>query len=98
MWFGFHSNQSGHGVLGIGSLRGFPCWPTSSIDDLAGIDLAGWVFPRRVLLTKSDAKQNSALLLGQIRNYALQRLALWLSKRGHRRRAWGWGMTPMPLT
>ena len=36
---------------------------------------------------------NSALLLGQIRNYALQRLALWLSKRGHRRRAWGWGMT-----
>ena len=36
---------------------------------------------------------NSALLLGQIRNYALQRLALWLSKRGHRRRAWGWGIT-----
>ncbi|HEY5116512.1 MAG TPA: hypothetical protein VIJ00_13400, partial [Nakamurella sp.] len=26
-----------------------PCSPTSSIDDLAGIDLAGWVFPRRVL-------------------------------------------------
>src|SRR5665811_1721996 len=24
MWFGFHSNQSGHGALGIGSLRGFP--------------------------------------------------------------------------
>ncbi len=35
---------------------------------------------------------NSALLLGQIRNYALKRLALWLSKRGNRRRAWGWGM------
>src|SRR3954447_25888695 len=35
---------------------------------------------------------NSALLLGQIRNYALRRLALWLSKRGNRRRAWGWGM------
>jgi group II intron reverse transcriptase/maturase len=36
---------------------------------------------------------NSALMLGQIRNYALSRLALWLSKRGKRRRAWGWGMT-----
>jgi RNA-directed DNA polymerase len=36
---------------------------------------------------------NSALMLGQIRNYALTRLALWLSKRGKRRRAWGWGMT-----
>jgi group II intron reverse transcriptase/maturase len=36
---------------------------------------------------------NSALVLGQIRNYALTRLALWLSKRGKRRRAWGWGMT-----
>ena len=35
---------------------------------------------------------NSALLLGQIRNYALRRLALWLSKRGNRRHAWGWGM------
>ena len=36
---------------------------------------------------------NSALVLGQIRNYALTRLALWLSKRGKRRRARGWGMT-----
>jgi hypothetical protein len=36
---------------------------------------------------------NSALMLGQIRNYALTRLALWLSKRGKRRRGWGWGMT-----
>ena len=33
---------------------------------------------------------NSALMLGQIRNYALLRLALWLSKKGNRRRAWGW--------
>ena len=32
---------------------------------------------------------NSALVLGQIRNYALERLALWLSKKGNRRRAWG---------
>jgi hypothetical protein len=38
---------------------------------------------------------NSALMLGQIRNYALTRLALWLSKRGKRRRARGWGMTQM---
>jgi RNA-directed DNA polymerase len=36
---------------------------------------------------------NSARMLGQIRNYALTRLALWLSKRGTRRRARGWGMT-----
>ncbi|WP_433709384.1 reverse transcriptase domain-containing protein [Nocardia sp. CA-084685] len=35
---------------------------------------------------------NSALLFGQIRNYALSRLALLLSKRGNRRHAWGWGM------
>jgi group II intron reverse transcriptase/maturase len=41
---------------------------------------------------------NSALLLGQIRNYALSRLALWLSKRGKRRRAWGWGMTQVLLS
>jgi len=31
---------------------------------------------------------NSARVLGQIRNYALQRLAIWLSKQGNRRRAW----------
>ncbi len=36
---------------------------------------------------------NSARVLGQTRNYALKRLALLLSKRGKRRRAWGWGMT-----
>ncbi|WP_327115698.1 group II intron reverse transcriptase/maturase [Nocardia sp. NBC_01730] len=35
---------------------------------------------------------NSALVFGQVRNYALSRLALLLSKRGNRRRAWGWGM------
>jgi len=32
---------------------------------------------------------NSARVLGQIRNYALLRLASWLSKKGSRRRAWG---------
>ncbi|MGA9310310.1 MAG: hypothetical protein WBV74_08055 [Pseudonocardiaceae bacterium] len=36
--------------------------------------------------------------LGQVRNYALTRLALWLSKRGSRRRAWGWGMTQVLLS
>jgi RNA-directed DNA polymerase len=41
---------------------------------------------------------NSARVLGQIRNYALTRLALWLSKRGSRRRAWGWGMTQVLLS
>jgi RNA-directed DNA polymerase len=41
---------------------------------------------------------NSALMLGQIRNYALERLAIWLSKRGSQRRAWGWGMTQILLS
>jgi group II intron reverse transcriptase/maturase len=41
---------------------------------------------------------NSALMLGQIRNYALSRLALWLSKKGNRRPAWGWGMTQVLLS
>jgi group II intron reverse transcriptase/maturase len=35
---------------------------------------------------------NSARVLGQIRNYALRRVALLLSKAGKRRRSWGWGM------
>jgi group II intron reverse transcriptase/maturase len=41
---------------------------------------------------------NSARVLGQIRNYALRRLALWLSRRGNRRRAWGWGVTQVLLS
>jgi group II intron reverse transcriptase/maturase len=35
---------------------------------------------------------NSALILGQIRNHALERLGIWLSKQGNRRRAWRWGV------
>ncbi len=42
--------------------------------------------------------RNSARVLGQIRNHALQRLALLLSKRGKRRRAWGWAITRMLLS
>jgi RNA-directed DNA polymerase len=41
---------------------------------------------------------NSARVLGQVRNYALQRLALLLSKRGKRRRAWRWGMIQVLLS
>jgi group II intron reverse transcriptase/maturase len=41
---------------------------------------------------------NSARVLGQIRNYALRRIALLLSKRGKRRRSWGWGMTQVLLS
>jgi RNA-directed DNA polymerase len=41
---------------------------------------------------------NSARVLGQIRNYALERLALWLSKKGNRRRAWGWGIKQVLLS
>jgi RNA-directed DNA polymerase len=41
---------------------------------------------------------NSARILGQIRNYALMRLALWLSKKGNRRRAWRWGLHQVLLS
>jgi group II intron reverse transcriptase/maturase len=41
---------------------------------------------------------NSARVLGQIRNYALIRLASWLSKKGNRRRAWGWGIKQVLLS
>ncbi|MGN9846936.1 group II intron reverse transcriptase/maturase [Nonomuraea sp. H19] len=41
---------------------------------------------------------NSARVLGQIRNYALMRLALWLSKKGNRRRAWRWGLHQVLLS
>lgn len=41
---------------------------------------------------------NSARVLGQIRNYALMRLALMLSKKGNRRRAWGWGIKQVLLS
>jgi RNA-directed DNA polymerase len=41
---------------------------------------------------------NSARVLGQIRNYALERLAIWLSKKGNRRRAWRWGLKQILLS
>jgi group II intron reverse transcriptase/maturase len=41
---------------------------------------------------------NSARVLGQIRNYALMRLAIWMSKKGNRRRAWGWGIRQVLLS
>jgi group II intron reverse transcriptase/maturase len=41
---------------------------------------------------------NSALVLGQVGNYALWRLGLWLSRRGNRRRAWRWGVTQVLLS
>jgi Reverse transcriptase (RNA-dependent DNA polymerase)/Group II intron, maturase-specific domain len=41
---------------------------------------------------------NSARVLGQIRNYALVRLASWLSKKGNRRRARGWGIKQVLLS
>jgi len=58
--------------------------PVEQLVDELNLFLRGWAGYFRY--------GNSALLLGQIRNYALRRLALWLSKRGNRRRAWGWGM------
>lgn len=59
--------------------------PVEQIVDELNVFLRGWAGYFRY--------GNSALVLGQIRNYALTRLALWLSKRGKRRRAWGWGIT-----
>jgi RNA-directed DNA polymerase len=41
---------------------------------------------------------NSARVLGQIRNFAFMRLAIWLSKQGNRRRAWGWGIKQLLLS
>jgi group II intron reverse transcriptase/maturase len=64
--------------------------PVEQIVDELNMFLRGWAGYFRY--------GNSALILGQIRNYALTRLALWLSKRGKRRRAWGWGMTQVLLS
>ena len=41
---------------------------------------------------------NSARALGQIRNHAFLRLALWLSKKGNRRHAWRWGIKQVLLS
>jgi RNA-directed DNA polymerase len=41
---------------------------------------------------------NSARVLGQIRNFAFMRLAIWMSKKGNRRRAWGWGIKQVLLS
>ncbi|GES17100.1 group II intron reverse transcriptase/maturase [Acrocarpospora macrocephala] len=41
---------------------------------------------------------NSARVLGQIRNFALMRLAIWLSKKGNRRHSWGWGIKQVLLS
>ena len=59
------------------------------VEDLNGF-LSGWAGYFRY--------GNSALVLGQIRNYTLERLALWLSKKRNRRRAWGWGIKQVLLS
>ena len=41
---------------------------------------------------------NSARVFGQVGNYALWRLGLWLSKKGNRRRGWRWGVTQVLLS
>jgi group II intron reverse transcriptase/maturase len=64
-------------------------WPELIVEDL-NLFLRGWAGYFRY--------GNSALVLGQIRNYALERLALWLSKKGNRRRAWGWGIKQVLLS
>jgi group II intron reverse transcriptase/maturase len=64
-------------------------WPELIVEDLNRF-LRGWAGYFRY--------GNSARVLGQIRNYALVRLALWLSKKGNRRRAWGWGIKQVLLS
>ena len=41
---------------------------------------------------------NSARVLGQVGNYALWRLGLWLSKKGNRRHGWRWGVAQVLLS
>jgi RNA-directed DNA polymerase len=41
---------------------------------------------------------NSARVLGQVGNYALWRLGLWMSKKGNRRHGWRWGVTQVLLS
>jgi group II intron reverse transcriptase/maturase len=41
---------------------------------------------------------NSARVLGQVGNYALWRLGLWLSRKGNRRHGWRWGVTQVLLS
>lgn len=64
-------------------------WPELIVEDL-NLFLRGWAGYFRY--------GNSARVLGQIRNYALERLAIWLSKKGTRRRAWGWGIKQVLLS
>jgi RNA-directed DNA polymerase len=64
-------------------------WPELIVEDLNRF-LRGWAGYFRY--------GNSALVLGQIRNYALERLAIWLSKKGNRRHAWGWGIKQVLLS
>jgi len=64
-------------------------WPELIVEDLNRF-LRGWAGYFRY--------GNSARVLGQIRNYALVRLASWLSKKGNRRRAWGWGIKQVLLS
>ena len=64
-------------------------WPELIVEDLNRF-LRGWAGYFRY--------GNSALVLGQIRNYALERLAIWLSKKGNRCHAWGWGIKQVLLS
>lgn len=64
-------------------------WPELIVEDLNRF-LRGWAGYFRY--------GNSARVLGQIRNYALLRLAIWLSKKGSRRRAWGSGIKQAMLS
>ena len=64
-------------------------WPELIVEELNRF-LHGWAGYFRY--------GNSARVLGQIRNYALVRLAPWLSKKGNRRRGWGWGIKQVLLS
>jgi hypothetical protein len=78
--------ETGSGITGRSRLL---LWPELIVEDLNRF-LRGWAGYFRY--------GNSARVLGQIRNYALVRLASWLSKKGNRRRAWGWGIKQVLLS
>jgi hypothetical protein len=68
-------------------------WLWMSVEDIVrdlNLFLRGWAGYFRY--------GNSARVLGQIRNFAFMRLAIWLSKKGNRRRAWGWGIKQVLLS
>ena len=89
-WPSRKATQQARGRIREVTGRSRLCVPVEDIVRELNTFLRGWVGFFRY--------GNSTRVFGQIRNYALRRLALLLSKRGKRRRAWNWGMTQVLLS